>query len=74
MRRFFEVEACGLAWTGVGHDEPAWYVERIRAAGSRWEAESRLLQALDDPALHDHDFHRVRVVFDHVIAEKGWSR
>lgn len=72
MRRIIEFDL-GERMPG-GHDDPQWYVERIRAASSRWEAESRLLQALDDPALHDHDFHRVRVVFDHVVVEKGWSR
>ena len=72
MRRIIEFDL-GAKQPG-GHDDSAWCVERVRAAGSRWEAESRLLQALDDPALHDHDFHRVRVVFDHVVAERGWNR
>lgn len=49
----------------------AWYLERLDGCASRFEAETRLLQALDDPRLSDEHFHSVRLYFDH-LASKGW--
>ena len=64
-------ESPHLARQPGGHNL-AWYIDRIERSSSRWEAESRLLQALDDPALSDDDYHQTRVHFDGRV--KGWLR
>jgi hypothetical protein len=48
-----------------------FYLGTLWRSGSRFEAESRLAQALDDKTLSDEDFHSARLYFDH-LAEKGW--
>jgi hypothetical protein len=54
----------------VGRDL-AWYLDRLHACGSRFEAEGWLANALEDTTLSDDHFHSVRLYFDH-LASKGW--
>jgi hypothetical protein len=76
MKRITTINVCEHpAWypgaRKVGRDL-AFYLGCLDGAGSRWEAESRLLQALDDRAVSDDAYHTVRLRFD-ALAEKGWG-